>query len=70
MTISLQVPSMVCDGCVSVVKDAIITQEPQAKVEINLENKNVKASTIKMSGLILKYPKQRYDKLLLAQDIL
>ena len=45
MNISLQVPSMVCDGCVSVVKDAIITQEPQAKVEINLENKNVKVNT-------------------------
>jgi len=45
MTISLQVSSMVCDGCVSIVKDAIISQEPTAKVEINLENKNVQVDT-------------------------
>lgn len=45
MTISLQVPSMVCDGCVDVVKDAIISQEPTAQIEINLETKNVKVST-------------------------
>ena len=45
MNISLQVPSMVCDGCVSLVKDAIISQEPKAQVEINLDNKNVKVDT-------------------------
>lgn len=45
MTINLQVPSMVCDGCVNIVKDAIISQEPQAQIEINLETKNVKVST-------------------------
>ena len=41
MTINLQVPSMVCDGCVSVVKNAIINAEPNAKVEINLATKQV-----------------------------
>ena len=45
MTISLQVPSMVCDGCVSIVKDAIINQEPNAKVDIDLDNKNVRVDT-------------------------
>lgn len=41
MTINLQVPSMVCDGCVSVVKNAIIAAEPNAQVEINLNTKQV-----------------------------
>ncbi|MEM7758165.1 MAG: heavy-metal-associated domain-containing protein [Cyanobacteria bacterium P01_A01_bin.40] len=41
MSINLQVPSMVCDGCVTVVKEAIITAEPNAKVEINLDTKQV-----------------------------
>ena len=45
MTINLLVPSMVCDGCVTVVKEAIINQEPQAKVEINLDTKQVKVDT-------------------------
>lgn len=45
MIINLQVPSMVCDGCVKVVKEAIINQEPQAKVEINLDTKQVKVDT-------------------------
>ncbi|MEL7522336.1 MAG: heavy-metal-associated domain-containing protein [Cyanobacteria bacterium J06633_1] len=45
MTINLKVPSMVCDGCVDTVKEAIVTHEPQAKVEINLDNKQVAVDT-------------------------
>lgn len=45
MTINLKVPSMVCDGCIDTVKDAIKTHEPEAKVEINLETKQVEVDT-------------------------
>ncbi len=45
MTITLKVPSMVCDGCVSTVKDAILTHEPKAKVEIDLDSKQVNVDT-------------------------
>ena len=36
---------MVCDGCVSTVKEAILTHEPKAKVEIDLDTKQVKVDT-------------------------
>ena len=36
---------MVCDGCVTTVENAIKTHEPQAKVEINLETKQVNVDT-------------------------
>lgn len=45
MTINFKVPSMVCDGCVDTVKDAIATHEPEAKVEINLDTKQVEVDT-------------------------
>lgn len=45
MTINLKVPSMVCDGCVTTVKDAILTHEPEAKVEIDLDTKQVQVDT-------------------------
>lgn len=45
MTINLKVPSMVCDGCVDTVKEAIATHEPQAKVEIDLASKQVTVDT-------------------------
>ncbi|MEL6931306.1 MAG: heavy-metal-associated domain-containing protein [Cyanobacteria bacterium J06600_6] len=45
MTINLKVPSMVCDGCTDTVKEAIKTHEPEAKVEISLESKQVKVET-------------------------
>ena len=45
MTINLKVPSMVCDGCVETVKDAIVTHEPNAKVDIDLDTKQVKVDT-------------------------
>ena len=45
MTLNFKVPSMVCDGCVSTVESAIITHEPEAKVDINLATKEVKVDT-------------------------
>ncbi|MEM6613458.1 MAG: heavy-metal-associated domain-containing protein [Cyanobacteria bacterium P01_C01_bin.72] len=45
MIINLKVPSMVCEGCVDIVKKAIATHEPQAKVEIDLESKQVTVDT-------------------------
>jgi len=46
MTINFKVPSMVCDGCVDTVKEAIATHEPEAKVEINLATKQVDVDTL------------------------
>ena len=45
MSIELKVPSMVCDGCVSTVKAAILTHEPKAQVDIDLDSKQVKVDT-------------------------
>jgi len=45
MTINFKVPSMVCDGCVDTVKEAIATHEPEAKVNINLDTKQVAVDT-------------------------
>ncbi len=45
MTMNFKVPSMVCDGCIDTIKDAIITHEPEAKVEIDLDSKLVKVDT-------------------------
>ncbi|MCC0179313.1 heavy-metal-associated domain-containing protein [Waterburya agarophytonicola K14] len=45
MTINLKVPSMVCDGCVSSIETAILTHEPEAKVSINLDTKEVTVDT-------------------------
>ena len=45
MTMNFKVPSMVCDGCITTIKDAIITHEPEAKVEIDLDSKIVKVDT-------------------------
>ena len=45
MTMNFKVPSMVCDGCIDTIKDAIITHEPEAKVEIDLNSKLVKVDT-------------------------
>jgi copper chaperone len=41
----LLVPSMVCDGCVSVVKTAILGVDPAATVQINLATKAVSVDT-------------------------
>lgn len=45
MTMKFKVPSMVCDGCVNTVKEAIKTHEPNAKVDINLDTKQVTVDT-------------------------
>lgn len=45
MKIELKVPSMVCEGCVETVKDAITTHEPNAKVKIDLDTKEVMVDT-------------------------
>ena len=45
MTIELKVPSMVCDGCVTTVKNAITTHEPEAEVKIDLDSKQVTVDT-------------------------
>ena len=45
MTINLKVTSMVCDGCVSAVESAILTHEPEAKVDIDLDTKKVTVET-------------------------
>ncbi len=45
MTMNFKVPSMVCEGCIDTIKDAIITHEPEAKVEIDLDSKLVKVDT-------------------------
>lgn len=45
MTIKLKVPSMVCDGCVSTITQAIATHEPEAQVDIDLDTKEVAVET-------------------------
>ncbi len=45
MMINLKVPSMVCNGCVTTVKDAIVTHEPNAIVDIDLDSKQVTVDT-------------------------
>ena len=45
MTINLKVPSIVCDGCIDTIKQAIATHEPKAKVEANLDTKQVEVDT-------------------------
>ncbi len=45
MVIELKVPSMVCEVCVATVTKAINTHEPQAKVDVDLDNKKVTIET-------------------------
>ena len=45
MSMKLKVPSMVCEGCVTAIKDAITGHEPNAKVEVNLDTKQVTVDT-------------------------
>lgn len=45
MTLKLKVPSMVCEGCVTTITEAITTHEPEAKVDINLDTKEVTVET-------------------------
>ena len=45
MKLELTVPSMVCQGCVDNVQKAIITQDANATVSIDLETKKVLVDT-------------------------
>lgn len=45
MAIELKVPSMVCEGCVDTITEAIKTEEPEAQVDIDLETKKVTVDT-------------------------
>lgn len=45
MTMNFKVPSIVCDGCITTIKDAITTHEPNAKVEANLDTKQISVDT-------------------------
>jgi copper chaperone len=45
MTVTLKVPTMVCEACVETVSNAIITHEPQAKIDVNLDTKEVTVNT-------------------------
>ncbi|MGV2828681.1 heavy-metal-associated domain-containing protein [Myxosarcina sp. GI1(2024)] len=44
-TINLKVPSMVCQGCVETLSKAIATHEPEAKIDIDLDTKQVTVET-------------------------
>lgn len=43
--ITLNVPSIKCDGCAEVITNEIKANDPQAKVEVDVENKTVKVET-------------------------
>ena len=45
MTLQLNVPSIVCEGCADTITKAVNKLDPKAKVEVNLETKQVKAET-------------------------
>ncbi|MEO0948249.1 MAG: heavy-metal-associated domain-containing protein [Cyanobacteria bacterium J06641_5] len=43
--IELQVPSIMCDGCVSAITAGIHKQDPNAKVSADVETKHLKVET-------------------------
>ncbi|MGF1460315.1 MAG: heavy-metal-associated domain-containing protein [Leptolyngbyaceae cyanobacterium] len=45
MTLQFKVPTMKCDGCAEVVTEAIQSVDADAKVDINVETKDVSAET-------------------------
>ena len=45
MTMQFKVPSMKCDGCAEAVTEAIQSLDADAKVDINVETKDVAAET-------------------------
>ena len=45
MTLQFKVPSIVCDGCAKTVAAAITSLDANAKVDINVETKDVSAET-------------------------
>ncbi|HEY9672601.1 MAG TPA: heavy-metal-associated domain-containing protein [Waterburya sp.] len=44
-TMTLKVPSIVCDGCAKAITDAILTHESDAKVEVDVKDKTVQVDT-------------------------
>ncbi|MDJ0574941.1 MAG: heavy-metal-associated domain-containing protein [Xenococcaceae cyanobacterium MO_234.B1] len=45
MKLEFTVSSMVCEGCVETVKKAVMNQEPQAEVVVDLDSKKVTVET-------------------------
>ena len=45
MTIQLKVPSIVCDGCADTITKAITELDSDAKVNVNVETKEVSTET-------------------------
>ena len=45
MAIQLKVPSIVCDGCGTTIKEAIKTHEPEADVKVDIQKKMVSVET-------------------------
>ena len=45
MKLELTVSSMVCEACAEKVKKAVIAQEPEAEVSVNLADKKVTVET-------------------------
>lgn len=45
MALVLKVPSMVCEGCVKTVQEAIQTVDSDAKVDIDLASKQVRVES-------------------------
>ena len=45
MTIQLKVPTIACDSCGATITKAILAQEPEAKVDVDVENKVVQVET-------------------------
>ncbi len=43
--ITLNVPSIKCDGCAEVITNEIKANDPQAKIEVDVETKTVKVET-------------------------
>ncbi len=41
MALKLKVPSIVCSGCANTIKEAIITVDSEAKVEVDIQTKTV-----------------------------
>ena len=42
---NFNVPSIVCDGCAKAITDEILTQESEAKVNVDLKAKTVQVDT-------------------------
>ncbi|NJL81884.1 MAG: heavy-metal-associated domain-containing protein [Chloroflexaceae bacterium] len=45
MSMQLQVPSIVCEGCGDTITKAIKTHEPSASVQVDIANKTVTVDT-------------------------